>query len=121
MRWLADECVDSAIVTLLRQAGHDVVYVAEEAAGETDDAVLDRASREQRILLTEDKDFGEFAFRSRIDSPAIVLLRVPPGRRQLKWERLRFAIDSFGEDFLGFFTVVEHTRVRRRPLARFRT
>jgi hypothetical protein len=26
MRWLADECVDAALVRRLRGAGHDVIY-----------------------------------------------------------------------------------------------
>jgi hypothetical protein len=28
MRWLADECVDARLVASLRNAGHDVVYLA---------------------------------------------------------------------------------------------
>ncbi len=33
MRWLADECVDAALVRRLRGAGHDVIYAAEVASG----------------------------------------------------------------------------------------
>ena len=36
MRWLADECVDAALVRRLRGAGYDVIYAAEVASGATD-------------------------------------------------------------------------------------
>ena len=63
MRWLADECVDAALVRRLRTAGHDVIYAAEVASGATDAQILRRANDEDRLLLTEDKDFGELVFR----------------------------------------------------------
>lgn len=48
MRLLADEGVDSAIVTRLRSDGHDVVYVAELSPGITDEAVLEFANAGDR-------------------------------------------------------------------------
>ena len=46
MRWLADECVDAALVRRLRGAGHDVIYSAEVASGTTDAQILRRANDE---------------------------------------------------------------------------
>ncbi len=57
MKLLADEGVDAAIVARLRLGGHDVLSVAELAPGITDNAVLDLANGEERVLLTVDKDF----------------------------------------------------------------
>ena len=62
MHWLADECVHSPVVDELRNVGHDVVYAAEVARQTADVLLADEALREQRILLTEDKDFGEIVF-----------------------------------------------------------
>jgi predicted nuclease of predicted toxin-antitoxin system len=59
VRWLADECVAAPLVAWLRGAGHDVLYVAEAAAGLSDADVIALALRENRLLLTEDKDFGD--------------------------------------------------------------
>lgn len=59
MRLLADEGVDAAIVALLREDGHDVVYVAELFPGITDEAVLELANGDERVLVTADKDFGD--------------------------------------------------------------
>jgi predicted nuclease of predicted toxin-antitoxin system len=59
MRWLADECVDAALVASLRGATQDVSYIAEIASGLTDTEALQLSRDEQRLFLTEDKDFGE--------------------------------------------------------------
>ncbi len=58
MKFLADECCDTGLVTSLRDDGHDVLYVLEKKAGVTDEEVLFEAYNDGRILLTEDKDFG---------------------------------------------------------------
>jgi predicted nuclease of predicted toxin-antitoxin system len=58
VRFLADESCDFAVVRALRAAGFDVAAVSEDAAGSPDEKVIDLARAEQRILLTEDRDFG---------------------------------------------------------------
>lgn len=62
MKLLADENLDLTVVARLREAGHQVIAVAEMEPGISDDVVLDRANAEAAMLLTEDKDFGELAF-----------------------------------------------------------
>lgn len=116
MRWLADECVDAALVASLRAAGHDVSYVAEVASGLTDTEALALAQDQQRLFLTEDKDFGELVFRFCLPAPGLVLLRIDPARTTLKWQRLRAAIDQFGDRLLGHYVVITETRSRSRPL-----
>jgi hypothetical protein len=37
VRWLADECVAAPLVAHLREAGHDVTYMAEIAPAATND------------------------------------------------------------------------------------
>jgi predicted nuclease of predicted toxin-antitoxin system len=116
VRWLADECVDAALVTRLRTAGHDAFYIADIASGATDGEVLRRASDDGRLLLTEDKDFGELVFRMKMTVPGLVLLRVTPEKHLLKWIRLESAIEEFGERLFGRYLVIEEGRFRSRPL-----
>ena len=61
MRFLANENFPRAAVAALEAAGHDVVWVRTAAPGASDRQVLAWAEREERILLTFDKDFGELA------------------------------------------------------------
>lgn len=116
LRWLVDECVAAALVAELRHLGHDVVYVAEQSAGLADPEVLEQAREDNRLLLTEDKDFGDLVFRSRLAVPGVVLLRLSPEDRHLKWGRLKSAIEQFGAGLGGRYLVVEKIRMRSRPL-----
>jgi predicted nuclease of predicted toxin-antitoxin system len=49
----------------LREMGHDVAYyyVLEIAPASTDPEAMALSYHEGRLLLTEDKDFGELVFR----------------------------------------------------------
>jgi predicted nuclease of predicted toxin-antitoxin system len=116
MRWLADECVDAALVLTLRGANHDVLYVAEIASGMTDTETLELARNERRLFLTEDKDFGELVFRFRLEVPGLVLLRIDTARARLKWTRLKAVISQIGEGLFGRYVVVTETRIRSRLL-----
>ncbi|PWB62592.1 MAG: hypothetical protein C3F17_11005 [Bradyrhizobiaceae bacterium] len=118
MRWLIDECVDANLATFLRESGHDVVYIPDVEPSATDPEVMSRAEREDRLLLTEDKDFGDLTFRRSRAVPGLVLLRIDPIRRLLKGPRLLAAIDRFGTSLVGRYTVVEEARFRSRPLRR---
>lgn len=117
MKFLADECCDAALVDALRGDGHDVLYAVESLRGATDEVVLTRAFSESRILLTEDKDFGELVYRLRRPAHGIVLLRFDVADRALKIPRLRDLLKRRGERLPGAFVVLEVDRVRIRPLA----
>ena len=77
MRWLIDECVDAALVALLRESGHDAVYMSDVAPRATDVEVMNRAHRESRLLLTEDKDFGQLAYAGGHGTAGVILIRFP--------------------------------------------
>ena len=117
MRWLADECIDAALVVHLRAAGHDVVYMAEIAPAASDADVVARAQGEGRLLLTEDKDFGDLVFRRGRQVPGIVLLRLDPAMHGLKRRRLDAAMTRFGDEGLrGRYMTIEAARFRSRML-----
>jgi predicted nuclease of predicted toxin-antitoxin system len=116
LKLLADECCDAGIVASLRKDGHDVSYVPEKRAGITDDEVLLEAYKEGRILLTEDKDFGELVYRLRRPCRGILLLRVGVEERHLKWARLNKLMEDYRDRLSGHFVVIDAKRFRFRPL-----
>src|SRR5262249_8982256 len=69
VNFAADECCDEVLVAGLRSDGHDVSYAMESSPGADDRTVLQHAHAEQRILLTEDKDFGELVVRLGLPAP----------------------------------------------------
>jgi predicted nuclease of predicted toxin-antitoxin system len=74
MRVLANENFPREAVDALRGRGHDVAWVRTDSPGSSDEAVIRRAQKEARLLVTFDKDFGELAFRSGLSSPSGVIL-----------------------------------------------
>jgi predicted nuclease of predicted toxin-antitoxin system len=119
MRWLVDECISASLVAQLRKAGHDVVYVAEFAPATDDVVILQRSVGERRLLLTEDKDFGDLVFgATERPSFGVVMLRIRDERAAMRWPRLSETIERFGEKLFGAFTVVGEARIRTRKISR---
>jgi predicted nuclease of predicted toxin-antitoxin system len=118
MRFLADENFPGSAVTALRAAGHDVVWIKLVAPGSSDHDVLAQASREQRILLTFDKDFGELARAVLLPGACgIVLLRIATPSPQ-RVGRVIADLILARDDWAGHFSVIEPGRVRMRPLGK---
>ncbi len=116
MKLLADECCDAALVTALRSDGHDVLYAVESLRGAIDDEILGRANNEGRILLTEDKDFGELVYRLKRSAYGVVLLRFDVADRALKVPRIRNFLNSQPNQIPGTFVVIDPEKIRVRPL-----
>ena len=117
MDLLADENIPGPIVRRLRAEGHDVAYVAEAGHGEGDPDVLVRAGRGGRLLLTEDRDFGQLVYlQRRPAAPGVVYLRLGDVPLAASIEVVSGLFAS-GVVLAGRFTTVTGTgRVRQRPL-----
>ena len=59
MRFLVDESTGAVVARWLREQGHEVFLVYEEARGMDDDDIIQKAFAENLILIANDKDFGE--------------------------------------------------------------
>jgi predicted nuclease of predicted toxin-antitoxin system len=112
MKFLADESCAGPVIRALRDAGHDVTAIAEIAQGAADDVVMARALGEQRILITEDSDFGELVYAGGHSSAGVMLLRFPNRVRQSKPTSVVEAVAKLGARLMDSFTVVEPGRLR---------
>ncbi len=118
MRFLANENIPGAVVAALRAAGNDVVWIRIAAPGSSDPEVLAWAVREERVLLTFDKDFGELAKGSLLPAACgVILLRVPMPRPDHVGSQLANVITA-RVDWAGHFSVIEPGRVRMRALGK---
>lgn len=82
MKLLLDANLGRTLRTSLMEDGHDVAWVGDWAADPGDNAVLDRAYQEGRILITQDKDFGRLAILMRVPHRGIIRLRNVATRNQ---------------------------------------
>lgn len=112
MQLLADENTDFAVVRGLRAAGHDVVAIAELSPRADDRDVIDRCHREGRILITEDKDFGQLVYASGAQASGVILLRFPSGRRSEMVDAVVDLIDAQADKLVGSFVVLQPGRAR---------
>ncbi len=115
MRFLVDESSGRAIVEQLRALGHDVVAVAEVMPQAVDDQVLDFAFQTRRILITNDRDFGEKIFREGRPHAGVVLLRLADDRPATKVRVLTALLRGHGDQLAARFAVVTERTVRLRP------
>ena len=119
MRLLADENFNSLEVGMLRSRGHDLVCIEEETPGISDQAVLSRATSEERILLTSDKDFGDLVFRDELKTPfGVILFRIRRENR-LPSEIAQIIVNTLESrsNWEGHFSVVhDEDDIRPRPL-----
>lgn len=73
MKFLLDACASShSMHSTLVRLGHDVISALELNPSAPDEELLEFATEEQRILITEDKDFGELVFVRKLPHPCII-------------------------------------------------
>ena len=112
MRFIVDECTGPTVASWLREQGHDVFSVYEQARGVDDDEVLDRACSEERILVTNDKDFGEKVYRDGNLHSGIVLLRLRDQSAFAKIAAVMGLLDFHSHRIAGAFVIVSDKQVR---------
>lgn len=77
MNFLADENFPAKSILLLEKNDHSVRRVSELFKGSLDSEIIQAAYKEDEIIITFDKDFGELIFKINLSLPAgIVLFRL---------------------------------------------
>lgn len=118
VRLLDDENLDPLIIEALSDAGHEVRTIRETNPSASDEAVIEIAQKEERVLVTEGKDFGELVYNRVRPSPGVLLVRRFPSPSQAKPHAVVEAVSRLREELVEKFIVVESGRVRiSRPTA----
>ena len=112
MRFLVDECTGPAVAKWLKQQGHEVFSVYDQARGIDDDTVIQKAFDENWILITNDKDFGEKVHRLQFPHRGIVLLRLEDERAGIKIKVLEELLKTYADQLPNQFVVVTDSSVR---------
>src|SRR5882672_1777252 len=76
MKLTIDECLGPMVARRLRIQGYDVISIFESARGSVDVDILAWATRDDRVLVTADKGFGDLVFRDRHAHRGVILLRL---------------------------------------------
>jgi predicted nuclease of predicted toxin-antitoxin system len=119
MRFLVDESCDVALGRALLDAGNDVKEVREASPGADDAWVVGFAVSENRILLTEDKDFGRLVYAHGQKAIGVIFLRYPVWERRQIADDLVELVKQQKEKLIGCFVTVTPKRIRlsRMPVS----
>ena len=116
MKFLLDENVEHRIATFLTTVGYDVTTITNNyAPGMSDRAVLQQAVAEGRILITNDRDFGELIFKEQLPHSGVIYFRLPLDTTAAeKTVQLQHLLTAHQAD-LDKFIVVQPDSIRIRP------
>ncbi|MEO1627362.1 MAG: DUF5615 family PIN-like protein [Bacteroidota bacterium] len=116
---LADEGLNGKIVKALRDNGLAVDWILELSPGVKDEEVIAHAKRTSQILITEDKDFGEWVFAHKVKGLTIIFLRYQKADFPVVLANLHEIVSALvadSSDGLHEFITIGKHKVRRRIL-----
>ena len=112
MKFLVDECTGPSVTAWLRDDGHEVFSVYEDARGVEDDIILQKAFEENWVLITNDKDFGDKVYRNGRLHKGVILLRLEDERALSKIKVLSHLLEKYIDRLPNAFVVVTEKQVR---------
>ncbi len=115
-KFLADEGFSFSITSILKKRGFNIKWVGDISPGISDMAVYKIAQNEDRIILTEDKDFGELAVRFKLKICGVVILRISSKEKELRNERVFELLERFPEKLEGHLIIIDSQKFRFREL-----
>lgn len=77
-----------------------------------DEEVIQRAFAEKRILVTNDKDFGEKVYRERLPHRGVIVMRLADERPATKVDVLQRFLAAYADRIADQFVVVTETKIR---------
>lgn len=84
MKFIIDQCAGRRIAQWLQQEGHDVTEVRTMVPDPGDQAILELAGQEGRVLITRDKGFGKRAHRGLTPHAGIIQIPNVPVERRIE-------------------------------------
>lgn len=115
-QFLVDEGCDAIVVRTLRKLNYDVLYVAEISPGKDDQDILTLGYQDQRIIITEDRDFCELVFRDNKPTFGIVLIRISDLNRLDKAVQITTLVNNHLEQLPGAMTTIKVNTIKIRPI-----
>ncbi len=115
MKLVADESVDFSIIRSLRKKEFEVISILEDYSGISDVEVLRIAVKNNCLLITEDKDFGELTYRLKHKHCGVLLIRLNDVPRQ---NRIILAVETivnYIEKIENSFAVLNKQGLRIKP------
>lgn len=112
LKFLANVNIEKPIVDFLLKNGYDVKWVADIDKKMTDTQVCDLANKEQRVILTNDKDFSEIVFYQKKIVYGIILFRIKGQNIHVKLTLLEKLLKNYSDKIKNHFVVVTKEKLK---------
>src|SRR3989338_8877650 len=116
LSFLVDESSGFKIYKFLLEKGFNTKFVGEIMSRAPDEEVLALADKENRILITNDKDFGELIFRLNKPSSGVILLRLNIDSPNKMQKYVEETIKILSNKLKSSFVVVTEGQIRVRKI-----
>lgn len=118
MKFLIDNAVSPMLAEGLRAKGHDAVHIRDLGmAAAPDPEVFELATRQERIIISADTDFGTLVAFALSAKPSFILFRQTDKRPASQLRFLLAHLSSLQESLeAGCIVVFEDHRIRVRAL-----
>ena len=116
VRIIADENIDNIIIQSLRDDKYEVISIKENYRGIKDIEIIVLANQNECLILTEDKDFGEWVFSHGTESVGILFLRYDESELNEIINSLKALLKEYGDSLYNKFTVITKNKIRIREI-----
>jgi predicted nuclease of predicted toxin-antitoxin system len=115
MSLLANENFPKASVLLLRNMNYDVLSIREDNPSISDTGIMEIAEKEQRIIVTFDRDYGDLIFRYNFKpSKGVIDLRIETFWPKEPAIHVHYLLNIMKVETDRRLTVFNETSVRQR-------
>ena len=112
LKFLVDVGVGKSIEDFLTEHLYDIKSVRSIDPKMPDQNILKLASKEERIIITMDKDFGELVYQSKMNHSGIILLRLEDATAEEKLKVIMEILNNYSELLHDNFCVYQKRKFR---------
>ena len=117
MKFLLDQDVYAITARFLRESGHDVILASDLGLSRAaDEMLLQEAEKQNLILTTRDRDYGNLVFVKKMGA-GVIYLRMLPSDKDIIHKNLGAILKRYTKkELANAFVVVETKKYRVRKI-----
>lgn len=116
INFLIDVGVGKKVENYLDEQGFNVKAIRYIDPSMTDSNIIKLAFKEDRVIITMDKDFGELVYHSFMDHSGIILLRLEYATGQEKLNIMKEILAKYSDKLKDHFSVYQRGKFRIRKI-----
>ncbi|MDX2136121.1 MAG: DUF5615 family PIN-like protein [Saprospiraceae bacterium] len=116
MKFLANENFPVASFLILKGGGMDIKHIGISNPSISDEAVMQLAKSEDRVIITFDGDYGELVFKKGYPTAGVIYLRIKEFMPEMPARIIKDLLAMEGIIWNGYFSVFDDGKLRQRKI-----